>query len=47
MSNKTLDIDDGLLTYILDTAVKESDIARRLREETMTLEMAQMQIAPE
>ena len=47
MSNKTLDINDGLLTYILGTAVKESDIARRLREETMTLEMARMQISPE
>ena len=47
MSNKTLDINDGLLAYILGTAVKESDIARRLREETMTLEMARMQIGPE
>ena len=47
MSNKTLEINDNLLTYMLDIAVKESDIARRLREETMTLEMARMQIAPE
>ena len=47
MSNKTLNVNDELLTYILDTAVNESDIARRLREETMTLEMARMQIAPE
>lgn len=47
MSNKTLDINDTLLNYILDTALKESDIARRLREETMTLEMARMQIGPE
>lgn len=47
MSNKTLDINDGLLSYILATALKESDIARRLREETTTLEMARMQIGPE
>jgi len=47
MSNKTLDIDDALLSYILNVGVHESDVARRLREETMTLEMARMQIAPE
>lgn len=47
MSNKTLEISDDLLEYILKTGVKESDIARRLREETMGLEMARMQIAPE
>lgn len=47
MSNKTLQVDDTLLEYIIDTGVKESDIARRLREETMTLQWSQMQIAPE
>ena len=47
MSNTTLNINQNLLHYILDTSVNESDIAKRLREETMTLEMARMQIAPE
>jgi len=47
MSNKTLDVDERLLEYILQTGVKESPIASRLREETMLLEWARMQIAPE
>lgn len=47
MSNTTLNVDQNLLHYILDTSVKESDIAKRLREKTMTLEMSRMQIAPE
>ena len=47
MSNTTLNIDQNLLHYILDTSVKESNIAKRLREKTMTLEMSRMQIAPE
>ena len=47
MSNTTLNINQNLLHYILDTSVNESDVAKRLREETMTLEMARMQIAPE
>jgi predicted O-methyltransferase YrrM len=47
MSNKTLQINDTLLDYILSSGVNESKIAGRLREETMTLESARMQIAPE
>jgi len=47
MSNRTLALSDELLAYIRETAVDEGDIARRLREETMKLEMARMQIAPE
>jgi len=47
MSNTTLKIDQNLLHYILDTSVKESNVAKRLREKTMTLEMSRMQIAPE
>jgi len=47
MSNKTLDINNELLSYILNTSANESDVAKRLREETMTLEMRNMQIAPE
>lgn len=47
MSSKTLDIDDNLLKYIVDVGVNESDIAKALREETLNLEMARMQISPE
>ena len=47
MSNTTLNIDQNLLHYILDTSVKESTVAKYLREKTMTLEMSRMQIAPE
>ncbi len=47
MSNKTLQMDDALLGYIRQTSVHESSIAKRLREETMALEWARMQIAPE
>ncbi len=47
MSSQTLNVDDRLLGYILDTGVHESDIMRRLREETQSLEMGRMQISPE
>jgi len=47
MSNKTLDINDTLLDYIIKTGVNESDLKKRLRDETKTLEMGKMQIAPE
>jgi len=47
MSNTTININDKLRNYILSTSVNESDIAKRLREKTMTLEMSRMQIAPE
>ena len=47
MSNITININEKLRDYILNTSVNESDIAKRLREKTMTLEMARMQISPE
>ncbi|MDQ7068293.1 MAG: class I SAM-dependent methyltransferase [Sulfurimonas sp.] len=47
MSNKTLDIDDTLLDYIIQTGVKESALQKRVRDETKKLEMGKMQIAPE
>lgn len=47
MSNTTMNINQQLLHYILDTSVKESNVARRLREKTMSMEMSRMQIAPE
>ncbi|MDX1514910.1 MAG: class I SAM-dependent methyltransferase [Gammaproteobacteria bacterium] len=47
MSNKTINLDDHLHQYLLDVSVRESDVLRRLREETAGLEMARMQISPE
>jgi len=47
MSNKTLDINDQLLSYILQTGVQESALEKNLRDETLSLEMGKMQIAPE
>lgn len=47
MSNKTLDINDELLGYILQTGVSESPLEKCLRNETLALEMGKMQIAPE
>ena len=47
MSNKNLTISDELHCYILHHGVRESELQRRLREETATLSGAGMQIAPE
>jgi predicted O-methyltransferase YrrM len=47
MTNKSLQLTDALLDYLLDVAVDETDVQRRLREETARLSMARMQIAPE
>jgi len=47
VSNKTLDINDELLSYILKVGVNESPLEKRLRDETLGLTMGKMQIAPE
>lgn len=47
MSNRTINLDHDLYRYLLDVAVREDDVLRRLREETAGLEMARMQISPE
>lgn len=47
MSNRTLSLDDRLYQYLLDHSLRESDVARRLRERTLQMERANMQIAPE
>ncbi len=47
MSSRTINLDDELYRYLLDVAVREDDVLRRLREETAGLEMARMQISPE
>ena len=47
MSNKTLAINDSIYQYLLDHSLREDKVLESLRKETMTLEMARMQIAPE
>jgi caffeoyl-CoA O-methyltransferase len=47
MSHRTLSLTDELHAYLLAQGVRESDAARRLREETAGMPMARMQISPE
>lgn len=47
MSNKTLAVTDRIHEYLLRTTVREPAVLAELREETMRLPMARMQIAPE
>ncbi len=47
MSRKTTALTDRLYEYLVDVSVRESDVLRRLREETAELENARMQISPE
>jgi len=46
VSNKTL-IDDALYNYLLSISLRESEILQKLRQETATHPMSQMQIAPD
>lgn len=47
MTNKSLQLTDCIHQYLLNVSLRETPLQRRLREETATLPMAQMQIAPE
>jgi predicted O-methyltransferase YrrM len=47
MSNRTLSLTNTLYDYLLDHSLRESEILRRLRDTTMALPEARMQIAPE
>jgi len=47
VSNRTTPIDERLYKYLLEHSLRESDLKRRLREVTASLEMSRMQIAPE
>jgi caffeoyl-CoA O-methyltransferase len=47
MSNKTFTLPDKLYRYLIDHSLREHDVLRRLREETLRLPMGRMQIAPE
>lgn len=47
MTNKSLQLSDPVHQYLLDASLRETEVQRRLREETASLPGAQMQIAPE
>jgi predicted O-methyltransferase YrrM len=47
MSRRTTPLTDELYDYYLEMSVRESDVHRRLREETGKLQKANMQISPE
>lgn len=47
MSRMTLTADDALLNYLRSVSLREPEILSRLRAETATLPMANMQISPE
>lgn len=47
MSNRSIYLDDQIYDYLLRHSLRETDIQRRLREETMQHEWARMQVAPE
>jgi caffeoyl-CoA O-methyltransferase len=47
LSNRTLNLSDALYSYLLDNSLRETDLMRRLREETASLPGAGMQIGPE
>lgn len=47
MSNKSYGLSDAEHRYLLDTTVREHPLLAELREETLAMPMARMQIAPE
>jgi len=47
MSRKTTALTDQLYDYLVEVSVRESDVLKRLRDETGRLENASMQISPE
>lgn len=47
MSNQTLGLSDDLYGYLQENVLRESDVLRRLREETARHPESEMQIAPE
>lgn len=47
MSNRSIQLDDALYDYLLKNSLRETEVMRRLREETATLPGSGMQIGPE
>jgi predicted O-methyltransferase YrrM len=47
MTQRSLNLDDGLYQYLLDVSLRETPLLARLREETRVLPEARWQVAPE
>ncbi|MDA0327638.1 MAG: class I SAM-dependent methyltransferase [Gemmatimonadetes bacterium] len=47
MSRRTTPLSEALYDYLLEVSLRESDVLRRLREETERLENSDLQISPE
>ncbi len=47
MSNRTITVDDRLYDYLCEVSLRETELMRRLREETSAMPNAGMQISPE
>lgn len=47
MTGRTLGLDDRLQRYLVDASLREPDVLRRLREETLAMPESNLQIAPE
>lgn len=47
MSNKTINLTETLYDYLLSVSMRETDLLKRLRQETAIHPFAEMQIAPE
>ncbi len=47
MSNKTIQMEDALHAYYIESTLREPDLFRELREETASLPESNMQISPE
>ncbi|HEY9550396.1 MAG TPA: class I SAM-dependent methyltransferase [Kiloniellaceae bacterium] len=47
MSNRSIQLTDALYGYLLENSLRETDLMRRLREETAAMPGSGMQIAPE
>ena len=47
MSNRSIELSDALYDYLLDNSLRESEVLRRLREETAGMPWSGMQISPD
>jgi caffeoyl-CoA O-methyltransferase len=47
VSNRTIPLDDRLYEYLLQVSLREPEILHRLRQETLAMPQASMQISPE
>ena len=47
MMRGTLGLDDTVYDYLLRMSLREPDVLRKLREETVSMPMARMQVSPE